>query len=306
MADAALVALEDYLPQNLEYVSSQLFMNPPYNAGQYRSGGVFIDAYSGMILPPGASGYLLLTGKVLSINLNSTTNVACIYLYSADSGTGSFSTGFITRPLCAQVTYKVKPMDLGITKKVSYNSSVLLDSVQVPRGSEVIFTIFVKNNGTTPVSGFSVRDTLPMEVEFVDWVNGTWNSAGFASRYHNWISGSEILVWSGYQDLLLPGDQVILKFRAKVEIPNGTIRTNIACLEYFRSSEKLNQDVYCDTASVETKEKQYCVAPTTSPGGTIWVTGNEEKRITVTCSTSDGKAANIKIYCDRNQGVTKE
>ncbi len=275
-------------------------MNPPYNAGQYRSGGVFVDAYSGMILPPGASGYLLLTGKILDTNLNSTTNVACVRLYS------TLGTGLTTRPLCDQVTYKVKPMDLGITKKVSYNNSVLLDSVQVPGGSEVVFTIFVKNNGTTPVSGFSVRDTLPMEVEFVDWVNGTRNSAGFASRHHDRISGSEILVWSGYQDLLLPGDQIILKFRAKVDIPNGTIRTNIACLEYSRFAEGLSQGTYCDTASVETKEKQYCVAPTTSPGGTIRVTGNEEKRVTVTCSTSDGKVANIKMYCDRNQGVAKQ
>lgn len=57
---AAVVSVRDFLPENLEYVSSQIVItnvNSDHTNGT--QGGVFVDIYGNMTIPAGVSGYLL-------------------------------------------------------------------------------------------------------------------------------------------------------------------------------------------------------------------------------------------------------
>ena len=58
------VSVRDYLPQNLEYVSSEIHGVTPYVSGHFMSGAVQVVEYSGFNLAPLQEGYLLLTGRV--------------------------------------------------------------------------------------------------------------------------------------------------------------------------------------------------------------------------------------------------
>ena len=72
------VSVRDYLPQNLEYVSSEIHGVTPYVSGQFMSGAVQVVEYSGFNLAPLQEGYLLLTGKVKADYLDQRINVVQI------------------------------------------------------------------------------------------------------------------------------------------------------------------------------------------------------------------------------------
>ena len=72
------VSVRDYLPQNLEYVSSEIHGITPYVSGQFMSGAVQVVEYSGFNLAPLQEGYLLLTGKVKAYYLDQRINVVQI------------------------------------------------------------------------------------------------------------------------------------------------------------------------------------------------------------------------------------
>ena len=72
------VSVRDYLPQNLEYVSSEIHGVTPYVSGQFMSGAVQVVEYSGFNLAPLQEGYLLLTGKVKADYLDQRINLVQI------------------------------------------------------------------------------------------------------------------------------------------------------------------------------------------------------------------------------------
>ena len=90
-ASASITSLKDFLPKNVSYVSSEIFINGQsvhsevvswseiINSGT-RVDGVYIDIYSWITLNPWDNGYIILTWKVLSDNQDSRTNFACIYV----------------------------------------------------------------------------------------------------------------------------------------------------------------------------------------------------------------------------------
>jgi len=72
------VSVRDYLPQNLEYVSSEIHGVTPYVSGHFMSGAVQVVEYSGFNLAPLQEGYLLLTGKVKADYLDQRINLVQI------------------------------------------------------------------------------------------------------------------------------------------------------------------------------------------------------------------------------------
>ena len=61
--------IKDFLPLNLEYVSSEIYWVSPILSGLYLVDGQTVLEYSGFDLAPGQEGYLIMTGKVLSSHL---------------------------------------------------------------------------------------------------------------------------------------------------------------------------------------------------------------------------------------------
>ena len=89
-ADAYITTLKDFLPKNVQYVSSAIYINGQFIHlnGTWSEAinnntsvdGVYIDIYTWIRLKPWDTWYIILTWKVLSTNTWSRTNFACIYL----------------------------------------------------------------------------------------------------------------------------------------------------------------------------------------------------------------------------------
>ena len=73
------VSIKDFMPLNLEYVSSEIHgVNPAYHQ-TYKIGNSTVDEWSGFNLLPSQNGVLYLTGRVLKTNLDSRLNTVGIY-----------------------------------------------------------------------------------------------------------------------------------------------------------------------------------------------------------------------------------
>ena len=73
------VSIKDFMPLNLEYVSSEIHgVNAAYHQ-TYLSGAITVDEWSGFNLLPSQNGVLYLTGRVLKTNLDSRLNTVGIF-----------------------------------------------------------------------------------------------------------------------------------------------------------------------------------------------------------------------------------
>ncbi len=269
-AVAAMVSIKDYLPQNLNYVSSQLYINSSYSTGQYLSGGAFVDAYSGITLPSGGSGYLLLTGRVTSAYSDQTTNFVYIYLNNQ----------FIAYD---DVAYTFTPPNkhLKITKTV--------DNSDVNVGDEVTFILRVLNDGEVPMTGFDVLDTFPTD----DFTFISQNSSGFTFERKG-----RMFSWGNYQGVLQPKDFIEIKFTIKLTKVGEY--TNWACMTHEDfpdwKSDRQNRE-NCDPADVNVREKLFCKMTSPSNDSVYYVDGNNKAKVKITCGSSNGASATIKINC---------
>ena len=269
-----MVSLKDFLPQNVEYVSSQPYISTSSSHTNQTQQGVYVDVYGNMTLAPGVEGYILVKGKVLSTNQNSLTNKACIYLND-------------TEVACDYVSHRLKEETKNL--KIEKFGGGVVDKV----GDQVVFTLKVTNNGSTPMSEFTVVDTLPAGLSFV--ARGSDN--GFASFTQN----GKTLTWANYTLTLQPGASTTITFTAKVDVV-GTHR-NVVCLQHpeFPSwgSYPYSPD-NCDTADVvleeEPEPEYFCVAPTTK--ASYYLTNSRgEVDVPVTCRSHDDIDASIVINC---------
>ena len=74
------VSIKDFMPLNLEYVSSEIHgVNPAYHQTYKNAQGITIDEWSGFNLLPSQNGVLYLTGRVLKTNLDSRLNTVGIF-----------------------------------------------------------------------------------------------------------------------------------------------------------------------------------------------------------------------------------
>ena len=90
-ASATITSVKDFLPKNVEYVSSEIYINwesvhtnnPSWweviNSNK-KVDWVYIDIYGWITLEPGVEWYIIIKWKILNDNQDNRTNFACIYL----------------------------------------------------------------------------------------------------------------------------------------------------------------------------------------------------------------------------------
>ena len=245
------VSIKDFLPLNLEYVSSEIHGVSPYTKGLYLSGGVQVLEYSGFDLAPGQKGYLLLTGRVLSGHQDARTNWVGIYVNNI----------LVDHD---DATYHPANRAVKIEKTVDKN--------QVFSGETVEFTLKVSNL-TGEFDTLKVVDTLPKGLVFIpntQFLTGQTTETtvvSFATGVNK--QGLTTLTW----ELKFPkgfkkSDSFLLKFKSKLVETSKTKYTNIACV--FNPDDPTNpncdpEDVMPKLEDVQLKIKKYVSTAITGP-----------------------------------------
>jgi uncharacterized repeat protein (TIGR01451 family) len=219
-----------------------MYLNQSYVTGTVNEAGInYTYLFSGISLPAHSSGYFLLTGKILNTDFGKTINQACILLNNK-------------KVTCDQVMYNIQ--GVRIEKYVDKeNENYLHKQVTVKSGDTVVFTLRVMNNGTLPISGFTVKDVLPSYLDFVsvvsapDFVGGPYDPL------------TRTITWT-YQNILQTGQHVDIKFKAKITMAPITQYNRVGvshpeipgdnCTGSTLSNGVLTGMVNCDDASVIT------------------------------------------------------
>ena len=226
------VSVRDYLPQNLEYVSSEIHGVTPYVSGHFMSGAVQVVEYSGFNLAPLQEGYLLLTGKVKADYLDQRINLVQILVNNivVDHDTK---------------WYPLKDRALTIEKVV--------DKRVLATGEVATFTIKVSVT-TGSYTGLTVVDTLPAGLVYDNaWqLTGTrpnMETISFATGKNN--QNLDTLTWKfKFPDTIKTGESFQIEMKTKLTESSKTVYTNKACVE----NPDGNPPEYCDTEDVTPKE----------------------------------------------------
>ena len=226
------VSVRDYLPQNLEYVSSEIHGVTSYVSGQFMSGAVQVVEYSGFNLAPLQEGYLLLTGKVKADYLDQRINLVQILVNNivVDHDTK---------------WYSLKNRALTIEKVV--------DKRVLATGEVATFTIKVSVT-TGSYTGLTVVDTLPAGLVYDNaWqLTGTrpnMETISFATGKNS--QNLDTLTWKfKFPDTIKTGESFQIEMKTKLTESSKTVYTNKACVE----NPDGNPPEYCDTEDVTPKE----------------------------------------------------
>ena len=227
------VSVRDYLPQNLEYVSSEIHGVTPYVSGQFMSGAVQVVEYSGFNLAPLQEGYLLLTGKVKADYLDQRINLVQILVNNivVDHDTK---------------WYPLKDRAITIEKVV--------DKRVLATGEVATFTIKVSVT-TGSYTGLTVVDTLPAGLVYDNaWqLTGTrpnMETVSFATGKNS--QNLDTLTWKfKFPDTIKTGESFQIEMKTKLTESSKTVYTNKACVE----NPDGNPPEYCDTEDVTPKER---------------------------------------------------
>ena len=225
------VSVRDYLPQNLEYVSSEIHGVTPYVSGQFMSGAIQVVEYSGFNLAPLQEGYLLLTGKVKADYLDQRINVVQI---------------LVNKIVVDHDTkwYPLKDRALTIEKVV--------DKRVLATGEVATFTIKVSVT-TGSYTGLTVVDTLPAGLVYDNaWqLTGTrpnMETISFATGKNN--QNLDTLTWKfKFPDTIKTGESFQIEMKTKLTESSKTVYTNKACVE----NPDGNPPEYCDAEDVVPK-----------------------------------------------------
>ena len=225
------VSVRDYLPQNLEYVSSEIHGVTPYVSGQFMSGAVQVVEYSGFNLAPLQEGYLLLTGKVKADYLDQRINLVQI---------------LVNKIVVDHDTkwYPLKDRALTIEKVV--------DKRVLATGEVATFTIKVSVT-TGSYTGLTVVDTLPAGLVYDNaWqLTGTrpnMETISFATGKNN--QNLDTLTWKfKFPDTIKTGESFQIEMKTKLTESSKTVYTNKACVE----NPDGNPPEYCDPEDVVPK-----------------------------------------------------
>ena len=225
------VSVRDYLPQNLEYISSEIHGVTPYVSGQFMSGAVQVVEYSGFNLAPLQEGYLLLTGRVKADYLDQRINLVQI---------------LVNKIVVDHDTkwYPLKDRALTIEKVV--------DKRVLATGEVATFTIKVSVT-TGSYTGLTVVDTLPAGLVYDNaWqLTGTrpnMETISFATGKNN--QNLDTLTWKfKFPDTIKTGESFQIEMKTKLTESSKTVYTNKACVE----NPDGNPPEYCDPEDVVPK-----------------------------------------------------
>ena len=225
------VSVRDYLPQNLEYVSSEIHGVTPYVSGQFMSGAVQVVEYSGFNLAPLQEGYLLLTGRVKADYVDQRINLVQI----------------LVNKIVVDHDTKWYPLkDRGLTIEKVVDKRVLAT------GEVATFTIKVSVT-TGSYTGLTVVDTLPAGLVY----DNAWQLTGSRPNMEtiSFATGKnsqnlDTLTWKfKFPDTIKTGESFHIEMKTKLTESSKTVYTNKACVE----NPDGNPPEYCDPEDVVPK-----------------------------------------------------
>jgi len=134
-AAATITSIKDFLPMNVQYKSSKIYIVAWNNSNTIQE-GVFVDIYGWITLQPHTEWYIILTGVVLWEYTGSTQNWACIYLndtkIDCDDAIHNVD-GWICKSL--GITTRNFTYQWGSTSVVCEASSAKADSIEIDCGN---------------------------------------------------------------------------------------------------------------------------------------------------------------------------
>ena len=225
------VSIKDFMPLNLEYVSSEIHgVNPAYHQTYKNAQGITIDEWSGFNLLPSQNGVLYLTGRVLKTNLDARLNTVGIYtndiLVEKDS----------------------EKYDLGNRKVIIQK---LVDKPLVASGEIAQYTIKV-----TATEGaydeLVVVDTLPKGVVYQEGsyklgASNTLVNIESATTGVN-AQGLQTVTWRvKFPQKLSKNQTFSIVFDGKLTVGERKPYTNVACVE---DPKKPNDAPLCDKVDI--------------------------------------------------------
>lgn len=224
------VSIKDFMPLNLEYVSSEIHgVNPAYHQ-TYKIGNSTVDEWSGFNLLPSQNGVLYLTGRVLKTNLDARLNTVGIYtndiLVEKDS----------------------EKYDLGNRKVIIQK---LVDKQLVASGEIAQYTIKV-----TATEGaydeLVVVDTLPKGVVYQEgsYKLGASNTLVTIESATTGVNaqGLQTVTWRvKFPQKLTKGQTFSIVFDGKLTVGERKPYTNVVCVE---DPKKPNDAPLCDKVDI--------------------------------------------------------
>ena len=224
------VSIKDFMPLNLEYVSSEIHgVNPAYHQ-TYKIGNSTVDEWSGFNLLPSQNGVLYLTGRVLKTNLDARLNTVGIYtndiLVEKDS----------------------EKYDLGNRKVIIQK---LVDKQLVASGEIAQYTIKV-----TATEGaydeLVVVDTLPKGVVYQEgsYKLGASNTLVTIESATTGVNaqGLQTVTWRvKFPQKLSKNQTFSIVFDGKLTVGERKPYTNVACVE---DPKKPNDAPLCDKVDI--------------------------------------------------------
>ena len=225
------VSIKDFMPLNLEYVSSEIHgVNPAYHQTYKNAQGITIDEWSGFNLLPSQNGVLYLTGRVLKTNLDARLNTVGIYtndiLVEKDS----------------------EKYDLGNRKVIIQK---LVDKQLVASGEIAQYTIKV-----TATEGaydeLVVVDALPKGVVYQEgsYKLGASNTLVTIESATTGVNalGLQTVTWRvKFPQKLTKGQTFSIVFGGKLTVGERKPYTNVACVE---DPKKPNDAPLCDKVDI--------------------------------------------------------
>ena len=224
------VSIKDFMPLNLEYVSSEIHgVNAAYHQ-IYLSGAITVDEWSGFNLLPSQNGVLYLTGRVLKTNLDSRLNTV----------------GIFTNDIL--VEKDSKHYDLGNRKVIIQK---LVDKPLVASGEIAQYTIKV-----TATEGaydeLVVVDTLPKGVVYQEgsYKLGASNTLVTIESATTGVNaqGLQTVTWRvKFPQKLSKNQTFSIVFDGKLTVGERKSYTNVACVE---DPKKPNDAPLCDKVDI--------------------------------------------------------
>ena len=225
------VSIKDFMPLNLEYVSSEIHgVNPAYHQTYKNAQGITIDEWSGFNLLPSQNGVLYLTGRVLKTNLDSRLNTV----------------GIFTNDIL--VEDDSERYDLWNRKVIIQK---LVDKPLVASGEIAQYTIKV-----TATEGaydeLVVVDTLPKGVVYQEgsYKLGASNTLVTIESATTGVNaqGLQTVTWRvKFPQKLTKGQTFSIVFDGKLTVGERKPYTNVACVE---DPKKPNDAPLCDKVDI--------------------------------------------------------
>ena len=224
------VSIKDFMPLNLEYVSSEIHgVNPAYHQ-TYKIGNSTVDEWSGFNLLPSQNGVLYLTGRVLKTNLDSRLNTV-----------GIFTNDILVKD-------DSEHYDLGNRKVIIQK---LVDKQLVASGEIAQYTIKV-----TATEGaydeLVVVDTLPKGVVYQEgsYKLGASNTLVTIESATTGVNaqGLQTVTWRvKFPQKLSKNQTFSIVFDGKLTVGERKPYTNVACVE---DPKKPNDAPLCDKVDI--------------------------------------------------------